>query len=784
MQPKDTKGENMQVDFYLSNINYFAKRAALQSICINNEKIKTIILTPDRNTLNIEKEVLEDNNIAAAFNLDVMTFSRLAKNYLKSKGLYKNILTKHAAVSLVSMILQEQQNNLKLFSKNVNQIGFAEKIFETISLFKSCRIAPQDIVLDSDYKLLQLKLCDLKLIYQEYEKKLGEKFTDSFNQLDVFCRAIDAQDFANVDLVLVDFEDITPAIARVLSKLATACRSVKISTTYSKSVKNLSNADVYNNELFYTLKDAFRTNGIESNNIYVEPSGNIGQISKNICGKNDKKIGGVSMRLIGAWDKESEIKNVCSLIKKDIIDGKVSVDNVAIVASDIDGYGDLLEKCLNKANIPYYIDRSQKLSDNILAKVVVGIIEIVLNGVDKYNIIKLLDSGIFALNNTQLNAYKSYINRINAKGKYLYNSPDGLKQSGDVETVFDKLKPIMMTQSDKYTIAGLKEIVDNALESIGYDSFADMIYEKYVAIEDIAKAKMLTQSKRILSEMWEELTMLYGDYEFEAKVLWKIIEAMVQDIKLTLPPIKVGSLVVYDFDTSYIPMTKQLYFVGAEDGALPKYSIESALINDKEINKMSSCNKLSPTIAIINKRKSIKIIESVCKAIDQITFSYVCADSNGESVYPAAIVGELSKVLSDVSTLIDGTAAVRRLIVLLAICKAHSFIFDFISENVRECFYNQYEKVTQANFNEFFNEKKYIHPELEAVTDQTVAKMRQVVFRILEQLEIIESVDTGLLQRPYLPEKVECAIVKDDPKLLAAFLYSNNEISNAISLYE
>ena len=161
-------------------------------------------------------------------------------------------------------------------------------------------------------------------------------------------------------------------------------------------------------------------------------------------------------------------------------------------------------------------------------------------------------------------------------------------------------------------------------------------------------------------------------------------------------------------------------------------------------------------------------------------------DKMSSNVRYFALMKQRLEALNEVelSLLVDGTAAVRRLIVLLAICKAHSFIFDFISENVRECFYNQYEKVTQANFNEFFNEKKYIHPELEAVTDQTVAKMRQVVFRILEQLEIIESVDTGLLQRPYLPEKVECAIVKDDPKLLAAFLYSNNEISNAISLYE
>lgn len=132
--------------------------------------------------------------------------------------------------------------------------------------------------------------------------------------------------------------------------------------------------------------------------------------------------------------------------------------------------------------------------------------------------------------------------------------------------------------------------------------------------------------------------------------------------------------------------------------------------------------------------------------------------------------------------LVDGTAVVRRLIVLLAICKAHPFIYDFISENVRECFYNQHEKLTRADFNEFFNEKKYIHPELESVTDRTAAKMRQVVFRILEQSELIESVETGLLQRPYLPEKVEYAIVRDNPKWLAAFLYSNNEISNAISI--
>lgn len=139
---------------------------------------------------------------------------------------------------------------------------------------------------------------------------------------------------------------------------------------------------------------------------------------------------------------------------------------------------------------------------------------------------------------------------------------------------------------------------------------------------------------------------------------------------------------------------------------------------------------------------------------------------------------------SELELLVSGNNSVKRLMLFLAICKAHALIFDFIFVNVRECFFNMQEKVTHANFNEFFNEKKYIHPELESITDLTVNKIRQVVFRILEQAELIESVDTGILRRPYLPERVEELIVKDDPKWLGIFLYSNNEINNARSLYE
>ena len=138
---------------------------------------------------------------------------------------------------------------------------------------------------------------------------------------------------------------------------------------------------------------------------------------------------------------------------------------------------------------------------------------------------------------------------------------------------------------------------------------------------------------------------------------------------------------------------------------------------------------------------------------------------------------------AELEMLVGSTVTVQRQLVLLAICKAHGFIYDFIAENLRDCFYNQYEKVTHSNFNEFYNEKKFEHPELELVSEDTVYKMRQVTFRILEQTELIEGTASGILRRPYLSEAMERLVVQDDPKWLAIFLYSNNEISNLRDLY-
>lgn len=138
----------------------------------------------------------------------------------------------------------------------------------------------------------------------------------------------------------------------------------------------------------------------------------------------------------------------------------------------------------------------------------------------------------------------------------------------------------------------------------------------------------------------------------------------------------------------------------------------------------------------------------------------------------------------ELKMLSEGSMSDKRLIDLLAICKTHKFIYEFISDEVRNCLYGLKEKVTHADFNSFFNDKKYIHPELEKISDKSVAKVRQVTFRILEQLGIIESAKSGIIKKPFLPKNVESVIVKDSPRWLAIYLYTNDEISKAKEIHE
>ncbi len=109
-------------------------------------------------------------------------------------------------------------------------------------------------------------------------------------------------------------------------------------------------------------------------------------------------------------------------------------------------------------------------------------------------------------------------------------------------------------------------------------------------------------------------------------------------------------------------------------------------------------------------------------------------------------------------------------IILLANLKTYAFIYEFIIEVLRPKLLVYDDILRDSDYFSFFESKANLHPELTELSDSTKGKIRQVLYRILAESGLLDSVKAKNIRRPTLSPKVVELIRQDDPKWLKALL--------------
>lgn len=110
----------------------------------------------------------------------------------------------------------------------------------------------------------------------------------------------------------------------------------------------------------------------------------------------------------------------------------------------------------------------------------------------------------------------------------------------------------------------------------------------------------------------------------------------------------------------------------------------------------------------------------------------------------------------------------------LAVCKRYRFVYDFASEVVREKFLRLNLKLTQDDYEIFFNSKAEWHPEMERIAESTRKKQRQFVFKMLREADLLSA--DGMIQPALLSPRVVRAIREDDPANFSVFPVSEENV--------
>lgn len=136
----------------------------------------------------------------------------------------------------------------------------------------------------------------------------------------------------------------------------------------------------------------------------------------------------------------------------------------------------------------------------------------------------------------------------------------------------------------------------------------------------------------------------------------------------------------------------------------------------------------------------------------------------------------------EIELLAHGNLLDQKHIALLAISKTYRFVFDFIVEVLRDKALIYDFEIRDSDYNSFVNRKYYDHPELESLSESTKIKIKTVLFRMLEEVGLINNAKSRVIQLVLLSNELEKVVVNDNPELLKIFLKPDREIAELINV--
>ena len=91
----------------------------------------------------------------------------------------------------------------------------------------------------------------------------------------------------------------------------------------------------------------------------------------------------------------------------------------------------------------------------------------------------------------------------------------------------------------------------------------------------------------------------------------------------------------------------------------------------------------------------------------------------------------------ELETLVESSRQDQGYLLWLAVCRRYRFIAEFAVEVLRERYLSLKSDLAYEEFDSFFNRKSEWHLELDQITPATRNKLRQVLYRILREADLL-----------------------------------------------
>ena len=635
---------------------------------VNKEKIYMIV--PNQMALMAEKRLMEKADNLALVNTEVITFSRMAFRVRNEiGGAKKTNLSKSGKAMLLYDILSKCKDNLNFLGKNAENVDI---IGNSITEFKKHRINIDNLKEEANTTTdiyLKLKLNDMITMYEEFEKSIQDKFLDENDVLDILnTQILESNQFKDAIIYIDEFVGFTTQEYEIIAKLMQLAKEVNVTIC----TDNLVQQEDADKDIFYANKNTgiklinlAKEYGIEIEDdvklteLHRFKNSELKHLEENFYAVPYKtyKEEPKNIKMFLANNQYTEIEHIASEIVKLVRNENYRYKDISVITKNLNLYSSLIKVIFASYNIPVFIDEKKELSENILVKFLIAVLEICNKNWSYEAVFNYLKTGFVNIDKEEIFKLENYCIRWGIKGNKWYKEDwnyVGKEEYTEEELArLNELRKMIVTpirklqeKSRKYnSFINLTKILYEFLEEMKIEEVITSKIEKLEEKGFIELANEYESSFKVLIELFDEIVLVFGEEKTNFDKYMSILKIGLKNTGLGKIPATQDQVIVGDVNRSRSHKVRAVFIIGINDGEFPSIYKDEGFFNDKdrEYLKAQGFDLANGSLENLYE-ENFNIYKAFTIAEEKLFLSYASSDNEGRTLRPSILITKLKKI--------------------------------------------------------------------------------------------------------------------------------------------
>lgn len=645
-----------------------------------------LIIVPDQFTMQTQKDLVMRSDRGGILNIDVLSFGRLSHRILEEVGTKEMPVLDDTGKSLVlQKIAADLKEQLPAMGSLLHKQGYIHEVKSAISEFMQYGISTQDmdkLIASAEKRgALAMKLRDLKTLYRGFQDYIRDHFITTEETLDVLRRSLVKSKILPDSVVVFDgFTGFTPIQNRLIQELMRVCEETIVTVTIGEE------EDPYQmdgeQKLFHLSKKtvadlvklAVEAEVTRGEDVFVKGGPNRFTEAPALCyleqnlfryqyePYTEKQC---EIRMFEALSPREEVHQTALYIRKLIREEGLTYRDIAVVIGDLEGYASYVETEFGQLEIPCFLDRTRGIVLNPMIEYIKSALQLYIRDFSYDTVFHFLRSGMADISREEIDELENYVIRTGARGYRTYSrlftrrteemqQGSGQEDTERAEETLERLNRIRQQFADTVEIlhmaprAKAGEYVDHLYDFLEQNQVQQKLlnYQQQFEQEgDLAKAREYAQIYRLVMDLLDQIYELLGEEEISLQEFADILEAGFGEITVGTIPQNVDRIVVGDMERTRLKQVKVLFFLGVNDGNIPKNASKGGIISDMDREFLiESGTEMAPSPRQQMYIQRLYLYLNMTKPSERLYLSYAKVNSDGKGIRPSYLIDTVRKL--------------------------------------------------------------------------------------------------------------------------------------------